>query len=165
MNLISLIPVCGHRLKFRAVEITLMSQEGTDTKRTSVKTYIPAYQREEWERHAEELDMSQSEFVRTMVQAGRRSFDDPASRTGETAAATSDSRGSTGETGVERGLEEHVIEALAQRDTLSWEELREGLTHDIEQRLESALDRLQHENVIQYAGRHGGYTLIEENGD
>lgn len=165
MNLISLIPVCGHRLKFWAAQFTLMAQESTDTKRTSVKTYIPAYQREEWERHADQLDMSHSEFVRTMVQAGRRSFDEPASTTEDTAAARSDSRGSTGETGGERGLEDRVIEALSERDTLSWEQLRDDLTDDIDQRLENLLERLQHENVIQYAGRHGGYTLLEDHGD
>lgn len=143
-----------------------MAQESTDTDRTSVKTYIPAYQREEWERQADQLDMSRSEFIRTMVQAGRRSFDEPASTTDDTgAAATSNSGGSTGESGVERGLEDHVIEALSERDTLSWEQLRDDLTDDIEQRLEDTLDRLQHENVVQYAGRRGGYTLVEDNGD
>lgn len=45
--------------------------ETTATESTVVKTYIPAYQKEIWKEDAEELDMSQSEFVRTMVQAGR----------------------------------------------------------------------------------------------
>ncbi|MEZ3114717.1 DUF5805 domain-containing protein [Halobaculum sp. MBLA0147] len=39
---------------------------------TPVTTRVPAYQKEAWRADAEELGMSQSEFVRTMVQAGRR---------------------------------------------------------------------------------------------
>jgi hypothetical protein len=39
--------------------------------RTPVTTRVPAYQKEVWEDDADELGMSQSEFVRTMVQAGR----------------------------------------------------------------------------------------------
>ena len=48
--------------------------EEADTVRTSVRTYLPEYQKAKWEEHAEELGMSRSEFVRTMVQAGRRGF-------------------------------------------------------------------------------------------
>lgn len=47
---------------------------------TPVTTRVPAYQKEAWRADAEELGMSQSEFVRTMVQAGRRELglaDDP----------------------------------------------------------------------------------------
>ena len=51
-----------------------MTADGEDTSRTQVRTYVPAYQKSEWESHADELDMSQSEFVRTMVQAGRTRF-------------------------------------------------------------------------------------------
>jgi hypothetical protein len=143
-----------------------MAQDSADTERTSVKTYIPAYQREEWERHAEELDMSRSEFVRVMVQVGRRSFDGfvpPAG--GDGFGDPIKSEDSPDETGSEDELSDRVVEALAERDTLSWEELLSELTDDIEERLEETLDGLQHENVVQYAGRHGGYTLVEDNGD
>ncbi|MFT4957036.1 MAG: hypothetical protein ACI9EZ_000344, partial [Halobacteriales archaeon] len=52
-----------------------MTDEDVDTERSVVKTYVPAYQKALWQRQAETLEMSQSEFVRTMVQAGRRGFD------------------------------------------------------------------------------------------
>jgi len=42
--------------------------------RRSVKTYVPEDQKAIWQDHADDLGMSQSEFVRTMVQAGRRGF-------------------------------------------------------------------------------------------
>lgn len=144
-----------------------MAQEERDTERTAVKTYIPAYQRDEWERHAEQLDMSRSEFVRTMVQVGRRSLDGggvpPAggaeeSDTAETSHATD---------GPVSGhdLDDHVVETLAGGETLSWDELLAELTDNVEERLEDSLERLQRENVVQYAGRYGGYTLIEGDGD
>jgi hypothetical protein len=43
--------------------------------RTVVKTYIPKYQKEMWSEHANKLNMSQSEFVRCMVQAGREVYE------------------------------------------------------------------------------------------
>lgn len=43
--------------------------------RVSVTTYVPQYQREAWEEHAEELEMSLSEFARTMIQSGRTGFE------------------------------------------------------------------------------------------
>lgn len=65
----------------------MSESEERDTERVSVKTYLPRYQKEEWVSHAEDLDMSQAEFVRTMVQAGRRVFeeDDAADRESTTA--------------------------------------------------------------------------------
>jgi len=38
-------------------------------------TYPAEEQYEEWKRHADELDMSVSEFMQAMVEAGRRKFD------------------------------------------------------------------------------------------
>jgi len=117
----------------------------SDTERTAVKTYVPEYQKEEWEEHAEELDMSRSEFVRTMVQAGRRGFLDDS-----TADETDDS------------LATGVVTALRERGPLSWDELRSQLTEDVETRLDDALETLQSENRVQYSGRDGGYTLTDE---
>ena len=43
--------------------------------RVSVKTSVPEYQKRAWTENADAMDMTQSEFVRTMVQAGRRGFE------------------------------------------------------------------------------------------
>ncbi|WP_049982133.1 DUF5805 domain-containing protein [Halorubrum sp. BV1] len=122
--------------------------------RRSVKTYVPAEQKDRWQTHANELDMSQSEFVRTMVQAGRRGFSlsEPSS-TEETA--------STDETPGSHDLETEVERVLADGPQ-SWDELVDALRGDFEDRLEDALDELQDRNRIKYNGRRGGYALVDE---
>ena len=142
-----------------------MSESDVDTERVTVRTYLPAYQREEWDDHAEDLGMSRSEFVKTMVQTGRRVFD------GQVEAAESGD-GESGENAVDSGsepservregdLEAQVLEALAADEHRSWEELLAAVTDDIEKRLESTLQDLQAEKRVTYSGRNGGYTLDE----
>ena len=127
-----------------------MSADGVDTERATVKTYVPVYQKAEWQAHADDLDMTQSEFVRTMVQAGRRQFDlDPV----EAEDSGPDPGG--------QGLEEHVLDVLGSEGALAWDDLLETLTEDIEDRLDEALDELQSDNRVKYSGREGGYTLAE----
>jgi len=128
------------------------------TSRTAVKTYVPAYQKDAWQSHADELGMSQSEFVRTMVQAGRRHFSED-----ETVDATRTPQPKptdVSQTG-EGGLADRVREQLSRAGALTWDELVAALTDDIETRLEDTLDELQEENAIKYSGREGGYTLVE----
>jgi hypothetical protein len=122
--------------------------------RRSVKTYVPAEQKDRWQDHADELGMSQSEFVRTMVQAGRRGF----SVGGSEPAAEPDS---TGSDPGGNDLEGRVEAALGD-DPLSWEELVEAVVGDVEGRLEDALDELQDRNRVRYNGRKDGYVLTDE---
>ncbi|WP_436929001.1 DUF5805 domain-containing protein [Halosimplex halobium] len=145
-----------------------MGESDLDTERVSVRTYVPAYQREEWDDHAAELDMSRSEFVRTMVQAGRRGF-------GDTDSAVEVSEPADPEQGPEEsgggpssdadpqgsGMEERVAAALRSAEYLSWDELLEAVADDIEAELEDALQRLQSEGRVTYSGRNGGYTIDE----
>ena len=140
------------RLNIIAIDRSAMS-DSTDTSRSTVKTYVPAYQKAEWQSHADDLDMSQSEFVRTMVQAGRKGFD-PGS--GEPDSSDLDPGGN--------GLERQVLELLSS-DTYSWDELLEAVSDDIESRLDETLEELQATNRIRYSGRHGGYTTIDGGGD
>jgi Arc/MetJ-type ribon-helix-helix transcriptional regulator len=134
----------------------MADEEDVDTSRKTVKTFVPAYQKEEWKRHAEELDMSQSEFVRTMVQAGRSDFEiEPIQ------SAEPDSNSS--ERGDDRGFEERVLSALSESEYPSWDELVNQLVDDIEEQLDESLQRLQRENRIEYSGRHGGYAVVTEN--
>ena len=130
-----------------------MAADGADTDRTAVKTYVPSYQKAVWQAHADDLDMSQSEFVRTMVQAGRREFElDPV----EPEDSGSDPGG--------QGLEDRVLEILRDEGAMSWDELLSTVTENIEDALDDALDDLQSENRIKYSGRAGGYTLLEDDG-
>jgi len=127
-----------------------MTADGEDTSRTQVRTYVPAYQKSEWESHADELDMSQSEFVRTMVQAGRRDFAvDP--------EKTEDS--DTNPPG--QAFEDRVLDVLSREGPKPWDELVEALVDDVEEQLDEALAGLQEQNRIRYSGRDGGYTLVE----
>ncbi|GAB3026153.1 DUF5805 domain-containing protein [Natronobiforma cellulositropha] len=119
-----------------------------DTSRTSIKAYLPAYQKERWKAHADALEMNQSEFVRTMVQAGRKGFE-PAHE--EPASSDATPRGNA--------LETQVLELL-ESDTFSWDELLEAVSEEIETRLEETLDELQNANRIHYSGRDGGYILV-----
>ena len=122
--------------------------------RRSVKTYVPAEQKDRWREHADELDMSQSEFVRTMVQAGRRGFSTIESeKAAEPDPTGSDPQGEALETRVETALAD---------GPLSWEELVETVVGDFEDRLADVLDALQDRNRVRYNGRKGGYTLTDE---
>jgi hypothetical protein len=128
-----------------------------DTERTAVRTYIPAYQKEQWASHAEDLDMSQSEFVRTMVQAGRREFDlerPDSTDAEEPPEEPSNPRGD--------GLEDRVRAVLSDEGVATWDELLEAVSDDLEGRLESALETLQDENAVRYKPRQGGYTLVSD---
>lgn len=119
--------------------------------RTVVKTYVPASQKEVWEDQAASLDMTQSEFVRTMVQAGRRDFEFDAPE------ARSEPSNPQGET-----LEDRVVAILNSGGPLAWDELYEQVTEDIEERLEQTLEALQSANVIHHNPREGGYEVREQ---
>jgi hypothetical protein len=129
--------------------------ETSDTERTRVQTYVPAYQKATWADHAEELGMTQSEFVRTMVQAGRRGFT-PRESTQESGGASSDSN--------PRGerTEDVVVARLAEEGPLDWDELVDRLAANVEDQLDDALTALQDDNRVQYRGREGGYVLTDE---
>jgi hypothetical protein len=137
-------------------------QGDKNVERATVMTYVPAYQKERWKEHAEQLGMSQSEFVRTMVQAGRRDFKIPGGPYQD-----DNPQGESTEEGVAENtgeFERRVLDALAASEFRSWDELLDELTADTEDRLEETLQRLQSEGRIQHSGRHGGYTLATETG-
>ncbi|WP_135819638.1 DUF5805 domain-containing protein [Halostella litorea] len=137
-----------------------MAAEGDETERTVVKTFVPRYQKERWIDHADDLDMSQSEFVRTMVQAGRRGFDpDDAETEGDEGGP--EEPGSADATPGGDGLEDRVLATLDSGAYRDWDELVEALTGDIESRLEDALQELQAADEVRYSGRHGGYTKVD----
>lgn len=121
-----------------------------NTSRAVVKTYVPAYQKEAWVEHAERLDMSQSEFVRSMVQAGRSGLEpDPV----EDRPPTPNPRGN--------GMEDRLLDRLESGEHYSWDDLVDELIDDVEDRLEEALEELQADNRVQHSGRHGGYAVVE----
>ncbi|WP_299268382.1 DUF5805 domain-containing protein [Halorientalis sp.] len=124
----------------------MSADDDVDTSRTSVRTYVPAYQKAEWQRQADRLDMSLSEFVRSMVQAGRRGF--------ESETDSGDPEQSL--TGDGPDLEAQIVAELRERDCLSWDALVTAVTDDIESELEQTL---QESSRVQHSPRQGGYVL------
>jgi hypothetical protein len=143
-----------------------MSTEGKDTERSTVRTYVPGYQKERWRRQADEMGMSLSEFVRTMVQAGRTEFEVPDLQDddgeSESVQGTPEEPGSPDGNPGDDVLEDRIVDALDRDGYRSWNELVEAVTGDIEDRMESTLEDLQRSNRITYSGRNGGYTLFED---
>lgn len=127
----------------------------SDTERTVVKTYVPAYQREQWDDHADDLDMNRSEFVKTMVQAGRRGFGREETESERDLDSKRD--GGTG-SGSDASLEAEVVGMLSEgpRD---WDELLAELTAEVENDLDETLQELQETSRVRYSGRDGGYVL------
>jgi hypothetical protein len=126
-----------------------MSSE-EDQDRASIMTYIPQYQKDVWVEHAAALGMSQSEFVRTMVQAGRRDF--PVDTLLDAPAESTESRPATPD------LQRRVVSMIGEAGVLDWEALLAEVRGDIESELEEALAALQEANRIRYDGRQGGYV-------
>lgn len=124
----------------------------TDDESVSVKTYVPRYQKAAWSEHADALGMSQSEFVRTMVQAGRRDFEVPGSNGASTESQAETAAG-------DEEFDDRILAVLDRNGALGWDDLVEALVDDVEAELDQQLGRLQDENVIKYSGREGGYVL------
>jgi len=120
-----------------------------DDERVAAKTYVPAYQRETWRDHADDLGMSLSEFLRTMTQAGRRGFVE------ERVEPHSEDADPGGD-----DLETLVLETVGSGHA-SWEDLLDAATGDVESRLDETLSRLQDEGRLRYSGRNGGYVRID----
>lgn len=131
--------------------------------RVPVQTYVTEAQRDIWEREAKQRDMSRAEYVRTMVQAGRRSFE--LSETGTDTNADSGNAGdaqvSDATPGVD-GLEDRILDVLENEGVADWETLVAGVTDNIESRLDTTLERLQADNRVRYSGRRGGYTVVDD---
>ncbi|WP_232701660.1 DUF5805 domain-containing protein [Halobacterium wangiae] len=116
--------------------------------RAVVKTYVPPDQKEAWAEHAEQLDMSQSEFLRSMVQAGRRGF-----------LADREEGGSEDATPGGQGLEDRVLSTLSAEGVVSWGQLVEELSGDFEDRLDEAVQSLSDAGEIRFDPRRDGFVL------
>lgn len=146
---------------YQEYPLSSMATEGqVDTTRTNVQTYVPAYQKGEWAEHADELDMSLSEFVRSMVQAGRRGFTDDRSNVESSSNVKPSATPSSNANPEGKGLEDRVADILSEEGFADWDELVAALTDDFEERLEATLQEMQADGRVQYSGRSGGYTLV-----
>ncbi|MFB6134838.1 MAG: DUF5805 domain-containing protein [Halanaeroarchaeum sp.] len=141
-----------------------MSEPTSSDEQTVVTTYVPAYQKREWAEHAERLDMSQSEFVKAMVQAGRRGFENETGT--ETSASPSSGgrpQGSDAEDGDPDLMKSTVLSLIEEEGAMSWETLLDAVVEDLESDLESTIQNLLEANEITHSPRQGGYVLLEGN--
>jgi hypothetical protein len=115
--------------------------------RAVVKTYVPPDQKSEWRAHADELDMSQSEYLRTMVQAGRRGF-----------LADREEGGSRDANPRGDALEDRVLDVVDSAGVASWDDLVAELSEDFENRVEDAVQSLSEDGAIRYDPRRDGYV-------
>lgn len=132
-----------------------------DDEHAQVPTYVPASQREIWREEAASMDMSQAEYVRTMVQAGRRSFD----LAGDPGAAGSDDPDEPTPGGATPGVEtlkERILDTIEREGAADWDEILSEATENVEARLDEALDDLQSQDRIQHSGKEGGYVVVDD---
>lgn len=135
-----------------------LSMAEQDTERASVRTYVPAYQKQAWAKHAETLDMSLSEYVRSMVQAGKRGFDE--SDAPGKSDDTEEPRSTDATPGVD-GLESTVVDALADGPR-EFEELVDEVAEDLRRDVDAALDRLEDEGRVEHDRLGGGYRVTDD---
>ena len=133
--------------------------------RTVVKTYVPRYQKQLWLEEADQLDMTQSEFLRTMVQAGRRDLLD-----GSTSPEEPSDREETRPPDLNPGgsdLETRLLDVLSSDEYRTWDELVELVIQDFEEELEGVLNFLRDDGTVEHSPRQDGYILTdgESNGE
>ncbi len=132
-----------------------------ETERVRIQTYIPAYQKDNWSTDADQMDMSLSEFIRTMVQAGRHEFNLTNETSQEPTAVTTTHQLIANGDG--RDLQEYIIETIEQNGPQEWDELLVDLTEVIEADLQDAVESLKDDDVIQHSGPDGGYLFEDDN--
>jgi hypothetical protein len=130
-----------------------------ETERVAVQTYVPAYQKELWADDASRMEVSQSEFVRMMVQAGRSEFELPS--LGEVKERSPNANQPSATKSGDDAFRERVLKTLSPDEPQEWDELVDSLTEELEAELDRTLEELQQDNVVRYSGRQGGYVISE----
>lgn len=134
--------------------------EADRDERTAVKTYVPAYEKDEWAEHADEFDMSLSEFVRSMVQAGRRGFEGGTDASIEVdSEATPVEPPSPGSAPQGRDVETHVLEILRSEPRPA-DEVVEAVIGDFREEVYDALQSLQDDGRVRHDARSDGYRVV-----
>lgn len=125
-------------------EITANMSQSDTNGRTAVKTYVPRRQKQLWEGHADELEMTLSEYVRTMVQSGRAPFEVETDRSSDDNPRGDD-------------LESAILDAL-EDGPATFDDLSRQIVGDLEEQLDRTL--MEMDRVV-VSGRTGEYRLVE----
>lgn len=126
-------------------------QDSKATNKKVVKTQIPAYQKQDWKDHAQELDMTLSEYLRCMVQRGRTAY---AMDNLEDASKDTNPRGNN--------AKDRLLDILQVDTPVRFEQIIESYATNIEIEVEDALIELADEERIHQTPR-GGWIKIEGN--
>lgn len=119
-------------------------QESESEEKQSVKTYVPASQKQLWQEHAASLDMTLSEYVRCMVQRGKSAYamDDL-----DTPSQPSNPRGNTSKEGL--------LDIIDSESATSFDIIVDSYTTHIENEVEAGLVALEQDNLIKQTPRGG----------
>lgn len=121
----------------------MSSTDGTS--RVAVKTYIPEEQKQIWDSHADELSITMSEYIRTMVQSGRSPF-------------TIESPPSSDENPRGDSLETAILDIL-QQGPATFDELSNQIIGELEEQLDQTLMKM---DEVVVSGRTGEYQLTDQ---
>jgi hypothetical protein len=144
--------------------------EEVDTERGAITAGVPAYQKEGWVKEADKLDMSRSEYLRTMIQACRHDLgiaedigpvrhaersigSNQEERINDSHHRETSSEPSTLGSG---GLKAHPLEDIRREEILSVDDLVTTTAGDIEEQLHNGLADLQSSDHVRYNGREEG---------
>jgi hypothetical protein len=138
-----------------------------DTSRASVVVYTPAYQRDEWDKEAEELGMSRSEYLRMIIQAGRKHFNhnkgqERLTSMGKPETPIPDSEHPSNTFSDDISLKTQILESISTEEYLTWNEIVDIVVDDIERYIDKTLDELRESNQIKYDGQKGGFTEMPQ---
>ncbi|MFP4591095.1 MAG: DUF5805 domain-containing protein [Halobacteriales archaeon] len=121
-----------------------MGQPDSDA-RVAVKTYVPREQKQLWEDHAENLEMTLSEYLRTMVQSGRSPFEVEKDRSSDANPRGDD-------------LETTIRDILAEGPA-TFEDLSDEIIGSLEEQLDRTLMEM---DKVVISGRTGEYRLVDQ---
>lgn len=138
-----------------------MTTEGRDGERAAVRTYVTENQRDEWDREAERLEMSRAEYVRSMVQAGRRGFtlEEPDAQPENPSEGPCSDVDPGGD-----GLRTRILDVLEREGPCSWDEIVAEVTQELEDQVDAELEVLNRQGVIEQDSRTGNHR-VTENGE
>jgi hypothetical protein len=115
-----------------------MTDEGTKRVHTSISA--PEATMNRWDERAGELDMSRSEYIRTMVEAGDKNL---------SIASPLDS------IAADKSLKNRVLDLLEEDEYKDWDTVLRELTEEMERELEEILNELLDEGRIDFSPRQG----------
>lgn len=113
-------------------------------KRKRIRTSAPEEQIDQWEKEADEMNVTRAEYMRLMIQAGRRQF--PVCDTGNDQSD-----------GI--NVENRVLDALEEHGELTWEELIETAIGDVEDKVESTIEELDAQGKVSISLRDNTVSL------